>query len=76
MPDKDHDVSIASYAVPTVRDVADGYSHEVTGLIRRSPHLSPSSRIVVAAFAGVIVCVVGHNGSIDFRACSVRLCTS
>jgi len=76
MPDKDHEVSIASYTVPTVGDVADGYSHQVTGLIRRSPHLSPTLRSVVVDLASVIVCGVGHNGSIDFLACSVRLCTS
>ena len=76
MPDKDHEVSIASYTVPTVGDVADGYSHQVTELIRRSFHLSRARCSVVVGFAGVIVCGVGHNGSIDFLACSVRLCTS
>jgi hypothetical protein len=76
MPDEDHEVSIASYTVPTVGDVADGYSHQVTGLMRRWPHLSPTLRSVVVDLASVIVCGVGHNGSIDFLACSVRLCTS
>ena len=50
-PDKDHEVSIASYTVPTVGDVADGYSHQVTGLMRQSPHLSPARRSVVVGFA-------------------------
>jgi hypothetical protein len=76
MPDEDHEVSIASYTVPTVRDVADAYSHQVTGLVRRPAYLSPASRTVVAFVASVIICGVGHNGSIDFRACSVPPCTS
>lgn len=76
MPDKDHEVSIASYTVPTVSDVADGYSHQVTHLMPRSLYLSPTLRRVVVGFAGVIVCGVGHNSSIDFLACSVRPCTS
>lgn len=76
MPDKNHEVAIASYTVPTVGDFADGYSHKVTGLIPRPPHLSHTLRRVVVCCAGVIVCGVGHNGSIDFLACSVRLCTS
>ena len=77
MPDKDHEVSIASYTVPTVGDVADGYSHQVTDLIRRSPHLSPTRRsVVVGRVAGVIVRRLGHDGSIDFLACSVPPCTS
>ena len=77
MPDKDHEVSVSRYTVPTVGDVADGYSHQVTGLIRRSPHPSPTRRsVVVGRVAEVIICGVGHNGSIDFLACSVRPCTS
>ena len=76
MPDEDHEVSIASYTVPTVGDVADGYSHQVTHLMPRSLYLSPTLRSVVVGLASVIVCGVGHNASIDFLACSVRLCTS
>ena len=76
MPDKDHEVSIARYTVPTVSDVADGDSHPVTNLMPRSLYLSTTLRRVIVCCAGVIVCGVGHNGSIDFLACSVRLCTS
>jgi len=45
-------------------------------LMPRSLYLSPTLRRVVVGFAGVIVCGVGHNSSIDFLACSVRPCTS
>ena len=74
--DEDHERPIAGHTVPTMRDVADGYSHQVTGLIRRSPHLSPATRPVVVFLAGAIICSVGHSGSIDFLACSVPPCTS
>ena len=75
--DKDPEVSIARYTVPTVGDVADTYSHQVTGLIRRSPHLSPTRlSVFVGRVAEVMVFGVGHNGGIDFLACSVLPCIS
>jgi hypothetical protein len=73
---EDHAPPIAGHTVSTVRDVADNDSHQLTGLIRPPFHLSRAPRTITVFFAGYIVCDIGHNGSIDFLACSVHPCTS
>ena len=78
--DKDHELPIAGYAVPTMRDAPDGHPNKIPGVQGRLAFLFPADRRLTG-FITVFITVlmigdVGHNGSIDFPACSVPPCTS